>query len=69
MNKTVPEAERPTVKLIGEDGNPFDILGRVRTALSQSDYSREDIARFTSEATSGNYEHLLCVVTRWVNVC
>ena len=69
MNKKVPEAERPTVKLIGEDGNAFAILGRVRTALSQSDYSREDISRFTKEATSGNYHHLLFVVTRWVNVC
>ena len=68
MMKTVPESELPTVKLLGEDGNAFSILGKVRRELRRSGYSREDIGQFTKEATSGTYDHLLITVTRWVNV-
>ena len=64
---TLPEAERPTVKLIGEDGNAFAILGRVRRALRRADYSEEQVEEFTEEATSSDYTHLLATVTLWVN--
>ena len=67
MNKKVPEAERPTVKLIGEDGNAFSILARVRRALRRADYSEEQVKEFTEEATSSDYNHLLATVTLWVN--
>ena len=67
MNKKVPEAERPTVKLIGEDGNAFAILGRVRRALRRSGYSEAKVEEFTEEATSSDYNHLLATVTLWVN--
>ena len=48
------------VKLVGEDGNAFAILGRVRQALRRGGESREFIEAFTKEATSGDYNHLLC---------
>ena len=67
MNKKVPEAERPTVKLIGEDGNAFSILARVRRALRRSGYSEAKVEEFTEEATSSDYNHLLATVTLWVN--
>ena len=46
--------------LIGVDGNAFAILGRVRQALRRGGESREFIEAFTKEATSGDYNHLLC---------
>ena len=67
MMKTVPESELPTVKLLGEDGNAFSILGKVRRELRRSGYSREDIGQFTKEATSGTYDHLRrwCMNRNW----
>ena len=55
------------VRLVGEDGNAFAILGRVVQALKQGGVSKEEIAQFREEATSGDYDHLLVTVTSWVN--
>ena len=56
------------VKLVGEDGNAFAILGRVRQALRRGGESREFIEAFTKEATSGDYNHLLATVMEVVEV-
>jgi hypothetical protein len=55
------------VQLTGEDGNAFAILGRVRQALRRGGVSKEEIAAFTAEATSGDYDHLLRTVMEWVD--
>ncbi len=54
------------VNLIGEDGNAFSILGRVRVAMRDAGVGNKDIEAFTAEATSGDYDHLLATVMRWV---
>ena len=59
---------KPTVKLIGKDGNAFAILARVEKALRKAGYSSDETDRYLEEATSGSYEHLLSVTTEWVNV-
>jgi hypothetical protein len=56
------------VKLVGEDGNAFAILGRVQKALKRGGASQEEVAEFMREATSGDYDNLLQVVMRWVEV-
>ena len=61
------EKKKPTVKLLGEDGNAFAILGRVNRALNSAGLSEEAKA-FMKEATSGNYDHLLATVCKYVNV-
>ena len=49
------------VKLVGEDGNAFAILGRCRQAMAKA--RRLDLWNdFYKEATSGNYNHLLATV-------
>lgn len=49
------------VKLVGEDGNAFAILGRCRQALARA--RRSDLwEEFRKEATSGDYNHLLATV-------
>ena len=46
------------LKLVGEDGNAFAILGRARRALGMG--GRGDlVTEFMREATSGDYQHLL----------
>ena len=56
------------VRLIGEDGNAFHVLGKVRAALRRAGESREFIEAFTKEATSGDYNHLLATVMEVVEV-
>lgn len=55
------------VKLVGEDGNAFVILGRVGVALRSAGISKKIRIQFTTEATAGDYDHLLQTVMGWVN--
>lgn len=62
-----PKYPNITVKLVGEDGNAFAILGRVAHALRRAGVSADEIANFRKEATSGDYDHLLQTCMRWVD--
>ena len=59
---------KPTVKLVGEDGNAFSIMGRVKKALRRAGADKEYIDKYLSEATAGDYDHLLVVSMEYVNV-
>ncbi len=59
---------KPTVKLVGEDGNAFSIMGRVKKALMRAGADGEYIDKYLSEATSGDYDHLLVVSMNYVDV-
>jgi hypothetical protein len=59
---------KPTVKLVGEDGNAFSIMGRVKKALRRAGADKEYIDKYLSEATSGDYDHLLVVSLGYVDV-
>ena len=59
---------KPTVKLVGQDGNAFSIMGRVKKALMQAGADKEYIDRYLSKATSGDYDNLLVVSMEYVNV-
>lgn len=56
------------VELVGLDGNGFFIVSRTAQALSRGGVSKENVDRFREEATSGDYDHLLAVVQKWVTV-
>jgi len=56
------------VKLVGEDGNAFFIIGRVSQALRRHGVPKEKVAEFQNEAMKGDYDHLLRTVMRWVDV-
>ena len=53
---------KPAVKMVGEDGNAFAILGRCRRVARRAGWSDGQIERFTDEAISGDYDHLLATV-------
>ncbi len=59
---------KPTVKLIGWDGNAFAVMGRVKQALKRAEADKEYIEKYLSEATSGDYNHLLAVSLEYVDV-
>jgi len=61
------DTSKPKLKLIGEDGNAFAILGRAVKALKEA--GQEDkVEEFMEQATSGDYNHLLRVVMEWFEV-
>ena len=57
-----------TVQLTGIDGNAFAILGKVQKALRANGCTDEQVAEYNTEATSGDYDNLLRVTMRTVDV-
>ncbi len=68
VSKMKAPLTKPTVKLIGRDGNAFAVMGRVKQALKCAGADKEYIDRYLSEATSGDYNHLLTVSMEYVDV-
>jgi hypothetical protein len=62
-----PEVELE-IDLDGPDGNAHYILGAVTQALREAGASKEQTTSFINDATSSDYENLLEVVGRWVNL-
>ena len=63
-----PIYPRITMFLSKHDGNAFVILGTVRSALKHNGVGKAEIDKFTEEAMSGDYDHLLQTVMKYVNV-
>ena len=55
------------VELIGQNGNAFLIIGKVRRALKSAGED-EAADAFVDEATSGDYDHLLRTVHSYVTI-
>jgi len=60
--------KKPVVKLIGENGNAYLILGKVKQALKKEGADQEYIDKFLNEAKSGNYDNLLCVCMEYADI-
>lgn len=56
------------VTLIGEDGNAFFIIGRVSKELRRAGVPEEDVTAFRKEAMSGDYDHVLQTVMKYVHI-
>lgn len=56
------------VRLTGTDGNAFSIMGKVSAALKKGGVPKGEIEEYTEESMSGDYNNLLCVAARWVQV-
>jgi len=61
-----PKYPHVCVRLVGEDGNAFAIIGRTRRALRLAGVREQQVEEFTRQATSGDYTHLLRTVLDWV---
>lgn len=53
-----------SIDLVGQDGNAFSILGRVKTAMRRAGHN-DLYEEFYAEATAGDYDHLLQTVMDW----
>ena len=61
-----PICEGVTVQLSGEDGNSMFIIGLCRLAMRRAGVDQEIIDNFTDDAKSGDYDHVLQTVTKYV---
>ncbi|MFT4326786.1 MAG: hypothetical protein ACMXYK_04755 [Candidatus Woesearchaeota archaeon] len=56
---------KPKLKIIGEDGNAFAILGKARRVAQQNNMNWDEIQ---AEATQGDYDHLLSTMMKYFEV-
>ncbi len=59
---------KPKLKLVGEDGNAFMVLGLAARAARRAGWTREQIQEYQAEATSGDYDNLLAVTCEHFDV-
>ena len=60
--------EKPKLRLVGQDGNAFNVLGLARRAAKRAEWPQEKIDAFMKEATSGDYDNLLTTCMKYFDV-
>jgi hypothetical protein len=56
------------VKLIGEDGNSYSVMGATTRAMRRAGVSKEVIDEYKEKAMAGDYNNLLAVTMEYVEV-
>ena len=59
---------KPDCKLIGEDGNIFNLMARAIKTLRENDLSEEAKEMRERITSSGSYEEALCIIGEYVNI-
>ncbi len=59
---------KPTVQLIGQDGNAFMILGLCRKAAIKAGWDKEKIDSVLGKMMEGDYSHLLNTAGEHFNI-
>lgn len=62
------ENQKPTCKLLGEDGNIFYILGRVSRVLKENGQAEQANEVSERVMASGSYDEALQIVMEYVEV-
>ena len=63
-----PKYPEITVRLVGENGNAFYILGKCLSAMRCANIPKEEQDEFYRQATASDYNHLLIICMEWFNV-
>jgi hypothetical protein len=71
MPKTTNTPKYPnitvTMDLDGPDGNAFAIMGRVQRALKNAGATEQELAQYSMDSMSGDYDNLIAAQSKWVN--
>lgn len=59
---------KPELKIIGENGNAFNILSKAQRSLREAG-RMDDWEKIRDEAMSGDYDHLLQTMDKHFEVC
>ena len=66
--KTSVKYPEVVVQLSGEDGNAFNVMGKIARALREHGVEQSEREEFLAESMSGDYDHLLQIAMEWVTV-
>jgi hypothetical protein len=58
----------PEIRLDGDYGNTFSILEKVTEELIKAGAGKEYIEKYLNEAVAGDYDHLLGVTMKYVDL-
>lgn len=65
----MPKYPNIRVKLIGENGNVFNLMGIIAKALRKNGVGGPELSKFTSEVMfAGGYDDALRIMMEWVTV-
>jgi len=59
---------KPDCKLIGEDGNIFNLMGIASRTLKRNGQPEQATEMCSRVMASGSYENALCVIGEYVNI-
>ena len=59
---------KPDCKLIGEDGNIFNLMARASRTLRENDLSEEAVEMRERITSSSSYDEALCIIGEYVNI-
>ena len=59
---------KPDCKLIGEDGNIFNLMARASKTLRENGLSDEAAEMRERITSSGSYDEALCIIGEYVNI-
>ena len=61
--KTSDDTDKPRLRLSGEDGNAFMVLGLAHRAAKKAGWPDERWQAVRKDAMAGDYDHLLATIT------
>lgn len=64
----IEEKQKPDCKLIGEDGNIFNLLGIATRTLRQNGLAEQAVEMRDRVCSSGSYDEALCIIGEYVNI-
>lgn len=66
--KETAEKKKPDCKLIGEDGNIFNLMGIASRTLRQNGMADEAVEMRDRIRASDSYDKALCIIGEYVNI-
>lgn len=63
-----PKYPKIKLKLTGQNGNAFNIIGLGQCALKKAKVDEAEIVQFRKECMAGDYDNLLQTCMKWMEV-
>lgn len=68
VTEETAEKKKPNCKLIGEDGNIFNLMGIASRTLRQNGMADKAVEMRNRIRESGSYDQALCIIGEYVNI-
>lgn len=68
LSEETAERKKPDCKLIGEDGNIFNLMGIASRTLRQNGMAEQAVEMRDRIRESGSYDEALCIIGDYVNI-